>query len=1003
MYETVAQYTTEYAQILAKSLMANLSRRDFLRIAGLTGSAALAGCSEPTRRLIPYVIPPEDIIPGEATWYATTCRECPAGCGMLAKNRDGHVIKVEGNPHHPVNQGRLCPRGQASVQGLYNPARFRGPLQRNSLGSLDPVSWDQAENILVEKISQLSQQGRKGRLVFLSELITGTLKDLVKRWISRMGNGELILYEPFSYEALRKANQIVFGIDGLPTYRIDRADFLVAFGAPFLETWLSNVEYASQFAEFHAPKENRKSLFFHVGPRFSMTAAKADEWIAVPPGTEYLIALAMLKIIDEENLAPHAQRDPLRSMTDPFSLKEILKRTGVRMETLHLLARTFARARNPLALSEGLSISNSNALATSVAANLLCTGSPGIRETIDFESLSSYEELVPAEKMKQLTEKMAAGDIDILLVCGANPAFSLPRSWNFDKAMQKVPLVVSLSNCLDETSNMAHLVLPTHTFLESWGDYSPKKGVTGILQPTMGNLFNTRHLGDILISTGKRVKGEEEFPWESTYHLLRESWSKKGKIHPGGGSFENFWGKVLERGGTWKAPSGQKSDFSTKLSKFSFPQIPAVADTNDFSFIPYSTVQFFDGRMANRLWIQELPDPITQTTWGGWVEIHFETAKRLNVKAGDLLRVQSPYGFLDAPALPFFTVPPDVIAIPMGQGHTSYGDYANWLPANLMNLFGPDFDKSSGGLSGPSFRVALKKLDGRFPIAHTDGSFYQHGREIAQSISLKDYNDQMKRGEKPKIRLPLSKGFQKSIDFYPPHEHDQYRWAMVVDLDRCIGCGACVVACYAENNVPVVGRKELLHQREMSWLRVQRYFDFGGKTRLHYLPMLCQHCDEAPCESVCPVFAPNHSREGINNQVYNRCIGTRDCSQACPYKVRRFNFFGWKNPDPMQWQYNPDVTVRQVGVMEKCSFCIQRVVQAKTIATSEGRLVRDGEFTTACAQTCPAGVLTFGNIKDPNSQVSRLVQNPRAYQVLYELNTKPGVIYLKKILQDVEA
>ena len=1003
MYETVAQYATEYAQILAKSLMANLSRRDFLRIAGLTGSAALAGCSEPTRRLIPYVIPPEDIIPGEATWYATTCRECPAGCGMLAKNRDGHVIKVEGNPHHPVNQGRLCPRGQASVQGLYNPARFRGPLQRNSLGSLDPVSWDQAENILVEKISQLSQQGRKGRLVFLSELITGTLKDLVKRWISRMGNGELILYEPFSYEALRKANQIVFGIDGLPTYRIDRADFLVAFGAPFLETWLSNVEYASQFAEFHAPKENRKSLFFHVGPRFSMTAAKADEWIAVPPGTEYLIALAMLKIIDEENLAPHAQRDPLRSMTDPFSLKEILKRTGVRMETLHLLARTFARARNPLALSEGLSISNSNALATSVAANLLCTGSPGIRETIDFESLSSYEELVPAEKMKQLTEKMAAGDIDILLVCGANPAFSLPRSWNFDKAMQKVPLVVSLSNCLDETSNMAHLVLPTHTFLESWGDYSPKKGVTGILQPTMGNLFNTRHLGDILISTGKRVKGEEEFPWESTYHLLRESWSKKGKIHPGGGSFENFWGKVLERGGTWKAPSGQKSDFSTKLSKFSFPQIPAVADTNDFSFIPYSTVQFFDGRMANRLWIQELPDPITQTTWGGWVEIHFETAKRLNVKAGDLLRVQSPYGFLDAPALPFFTVPPDVIAIPMGQGHTSYGDYANWLPANLMNLFGPDFDKSSGGLSGPSFRVALKKLDGRFPIAHTDGSFYQHGREIAQSISLKDYNDQMKRGEKPKIRLPLSKGFQKSIDFYPPHEHDQYRWVMVVDLDRCIGCGACVVACYAENNVPVVGRKELLHQREMSWLRVQRYFDFGGKTRLHYLPMLCQHCDEAPCESVCPVFAPNHSREGINNQVYNRCIGTRDCSQACPYKVRRFNFFGWKNPDPMQWQYNPDVTVRQVGVMEKCSFCIQRVVQAKTIATSEGRLVRDGEFTTACAQTCPAGVLTFGNIKDPNSQVSRLVQNPRAYQVLYELNTKPGVIYLKKILQDVEA
>ncbi len=982
--------------------MANLSRRDFLKIAGLTGSAALAGCSEPTRRLIPYVIPPEDLIPGEATWYATTCRECPAGCGMLAKNRDGHVIKVEGNPNHPVNQGRLCPRGQASVQGLYNPARFRGPAQRNSLGSLDPVSWEHAENILVEKISQFSQQGRKGGLVFLSELITGTMKELINRWISRMGQGELILYEPFSYEALRKANQIVFGIDGLPTYRIDRADFLISFGAPFLETWLSNVEYARQFAEFHATKGNRKNLFFHVEPRFSMTAANADEWIPVPPGTDYLVALAMLKIIDEENLAPNRQRDSLRSMIEPFSIKEISKRTGVRMETLHLLARTFAKSKKPLALSEGLSISNSNALATSVATNLLCTGSPGIRETIDFESLSSYGRVVSAEKMKRLTEKMAAGEIDILLVYGANPVFSLPRSWNFDKAMQRVPLVVSFSSCVDETSNMAHLVLPTHTFLESWGDYSPRKGVTGVLQPTMGNLFDTRHLGDILLSTGKRVKGEEEFLWENTYALVRESWSNKGKTHGGGAPFEDSWEKVLERGGTWKAPSGQKSGFRSKLSKFSFPPIPPIADSNDFSFIPYSTVQFFDGRTANRLWIQELPDPITQTTWGGWVEIHFETAKRFNVKAGDLLRVQSPYGFLDAPALPFFTVPPDVIAIPMGQGHTSFGDYANWLPANPMNLFPPEVDVSSGGLSGPSFQVTLKKLGGKFAIAHTDGSFYQYGREIAQSISLKDYNDQMEKGEKPKIRLPLPEGFRKSIDFYPPHHHDQYRWAMVVDLDRCIGCGACVVACYAENNVPVVGRKELLHQREMSWLRVQRYFDVGKKTRLHYLPMLCQHCDEAPCESVCPVFAPNHSREGINNQVYNRCIGTRDCSQNCPYKVRRFNFFSWKNPDPMQWQYNPDVTVRQKGVMEKCSFCIQRVVQAKMIATSEGRAVRDGEFTTACAQTCPADVLTFGNIKDPNSQVSKLVQNPRAYQVLYELNTKPGVIYLKKILQDVE-
>jgi anaerobic selenocysteine-containing dehydrogenase/Fe-S-cluster-containing dehydrogenase component len=984
--------------------MANLSRRDFLKIAGLTGSAALAGCSEPTRRLIPYVIPPEDIIPGEATWYATTCRECPAGCGIHAKNRDGHVIKVEGNPHHPINHGRLCPRGQASVQGLYNPERFRGPLRRNASGFQDPVTWQEAETEFVRRLSEISRRRGKGRVVFLSELITGTEADLARRWVASL-DGEVILYEPYSYEALREANQIVFGVDAIPFYHMERADLLISFNAPFLEAWLSNVEYTWQFANFHAVTDGRKNLFLWIGPRFSMTAASADEWIATPPGTEYLVALGLLKVLEEEGFAPIPNRDFIRSMTEPFPLDAISQTSGVDIRTLRTIARLFVRAERPLVLSAGLTTFDPNAVATGVASNLLCTVKPGTQDLINFDSASSYSTVVSSERMKRLVEQMAAGEIDALIFHGANPVFTLPKSWNFQSALQRVPFIVSLSTYRDETSRLAHLVLPTHHFLESWADHTPRKGITGIVQPTMGNFFNTRNLGDILISTGKQIDAGR-FPWGGMYQSLKESWGKKSRSARPGSTAEAAWNEALKSGGEWGEPPSATPPAKAKAPfkpSYSFPRIEAAAGTSSsesvFSFVTYPTVQFLDGRMANRLWIQELPDPITMATWGGWVEMHHETAKQMGIKEGDLVRLQSSHGYVDGPALPFFTVPARTVAMPLGQGHTGFGGYSDGLPANPLDLFPPGIDPASGGIRGPSFRVTLSKLKGTFPVAHTDGYFYQRGRGIAQAVGLEEYREIIQKGIKPDIRMPLSEGFKKEVDFYPAHHHDQYRWAMAIDLDRCIGCGACVVACSAENNVPVVGRQEILHQREMAWLRVERYFDHGSKVRVHYIPVPCQHCDEAPCESVCPVFAPNHGIEGINNQVYNRCIGTRDCSQNCPYKVRRFNFFNWKNPEPLQWQYNPDVTVRQKGVMEKCSFCIQRVVQAKTIATSEGRAVKDGEFTTACAQTCPANAIIFGNLKDPNSRVAKLFQDPRAYQLLYDLNTKPGVVYLKKVVQ----
>ncbi|MGC9965132.1 MAG: molybdopterin dinucleotide binding domain-containing protein [Syntrophobacteraceae bacterium] len=984
--------------------MRDLCRRDFLKLFGAAGAgAALTGCSEPTRYLIPYINPPEDVVPGKGVYYATTCRECPAGCGMVAKNREGRIVKVEGNPAHPVSEGKLCMRGQASLHGLYNPDRFQGPMLRKPDGGFDPITWELGEAILSSKLTEAVRKVDSGRIVVMTDLITGSLRDLTGFWLNEMGqqNGH-VMYETWSYEPLRKANQVVFGRDGIPTYRFDELDFLISFNAGLLETWISNLEFARQYGSFHPLRAERKNTFVFVGPRLSMTANNADLWIPTRPGTEYAVGLGIIRTILDNDLAremPAERRTKLASMVNDWPVDKAATTAGCDPGLIEAVAKRFAGATRPLAIAEGLSQCLPNSTETAVAANLLCTIKHASLSAIDFNRESSYTLCARADQVKTLADRMRSGEVDVFIFRGVNPVFSLPKSWDFAGAMKAVPFVAGFSSAIDETGALAHMVLPTNYSFESWGDHSPRPGVSGFMQPVMGPVFNTKHMGDILISTGKKVKGEDSFPFKDFYEALQGYWTRIS-AEAGSESFDTFWQNMIMQGGYWPQQPPAAPALSLPVPAFSFAE-PERKPGAGPPLVIYPTIQFYDGRMANHLWLQEIPDPMTQATWGGWLEIHPRTAGKLNLKKGDLLEVKTGFGTIRIPALPIYTVPEGVVAIPVGQGHSSFGRFATGLPANPFELLAPDIDPFCGSIRRQELNPEIEKTGETFDIANTDGSFFQEGRGMAVTMALEERNRMAAAGEKPNIYYPLPEGYQESKDFYPAHNHKDYRWAMVVDLDRCIGCGACVAGCYSENNVAVVKREQILKGREMSWIRVQRYFDDNGKAA-KWLVMLCQHCDNAPCEYVCPIFAPQHSVEGLNNQIYNRCFGTRFCSQNDPYKVRRFNWFTFTRPEPLKWQLNPDVTVRQKGVMEKCSFCVHRIIEAKLDAKAKGReKVRDGDFTTACAQTCPTGALIFGSLLDPDSRVSKLINDVRAYQVLAHLNTKPAVIYLKKVTQEI--
>ena len=983
--------------------MVDLSRRHFIKILGIGSLAFAPGCSSrPEKNLHSYVQAPEDMVTGNATWYASTCRECPAGCGILAKNKEGRVIKVEGNPLHPISQGKLCIRGQAAVQGVYNPDRIRRPLLKKKDG-WQALSFQEAEDLLKQKIDEAVRKG-ENRVHLLTEAVGKSSASLFQETLQEWKSQPPLVFEPFAYEPLKTANRKVFGIDGLPSYRMEEADFLLSFGADFLETWLSPVEYARKFKEMHAIRNGRKGFFVQVGPYQSLTGANADLWIACSPDTEIFVALGLIRETlrrGEAKDLPSELSAALRDMSSPFTTEKVAELSGVDGGLYAKLVARLHQARKPLILGTGTGSSGPNSFRVNVAANVLNALLDPQMRLLDFHRRHRVETAARRSDVLNLLERLRARPEGVLLLNNVNPVFEIhPSSRAAEILTQDSLFTVSFSNFMDDTTHVAHLILPVRLPLETWDEYSGTTDIVSMVQPTMAGLTGAPHLGDLIL----RLAFGERGPAKNFQEYLSVRLSSSGQIKN-----RKDWVNLLREGGLFvKQGSGELTpprltgdELRKSLGDVALPK------TADLTFFAAPSLRFFDGRGANRPWLCEVPDPLTRVCWQSTVWVNPQTLRQRGLKEGSLVELQSRWGIVEAPLHETEGVKPGVLMMNVGQGHRLFGRYAEGVGSNPVNVLSPSVDEVSGA---PFFAVELTgvRATGRsVELARTDGSLIQHGRKIALSTDLKalaEAGPQEKSGlgmwDFP-LTLPLPEGYDKKRDVYAPHEHATYRWAMVVDLDRCIGCNACAAACYAENNLGVVGLERIREGRVMAWLLVQRYFDSRTMKQVTFLPMLCQHCDNAPCESVCPVYAPHHSKEGLNNQIYNRCIGTRFCSQNCPYKVRRFNWFDWKWPKPLNLQLNPDVTVRSKGVMEKCSFCVQRIKEAHGRAKNENREIRDGEVQPACVQTCPTKALVFGNLMDKNSRVRKLVEDRRAYQVMGYLNTKPAVFYLKKVVQEI--
>jgi molybdopterin-containing oxidoreductase family iron-sulfur binding subunit len=940
------------------------NRRDFLTLMGFGATAAsLAACRAPEQKAIPLGVASDTMVAGVANYYATTCGGCASACSLLVKQRDGRPIKVEGNDASVLFGGATCATGQATVLSLYDNERLRGPLWHGK-----PAEWPQLDEEIITGLKAAA--AKQGKVVLLSSTITSpSTREIIARWGREVPGFRHVVYDPISASALRTASAQAFGRPLIPHYMFDRARVIVGLDADFLGTWLSPVEFARQYARGRAV-ERMPSLHFQFEPGMSVTGSNADRRVAVAPSALGGVALALLARISRaagqpDVAAPASTTDPVDPAVLDAAAAELWKHRG-----------------------ESLVVTGENDVATQLVVLTINRLLGNIGKTLDVARPSQQAQGDDAA-MAELVAQMQRGEIHTLILHGVNPAFDYIDGAGFLKALAKVTLAISTADRSDETSSAVHAVCPDHHFLESWGDAEPVVGHLSLQQPTIAPLFNSRSLAESLL---RWIDDKTDH-----YTFVRDYW--RTQVMPRQSAlteFDAFWDHTLERGvldlgdaaaapagdtatgGDWQAAAAAIRDDSQH-----------AAGGDRYELAVFESVGLRDGRHANNPWLLEMPDPISKVTWGNVAMIAPRLADKLDLRTGDVISLTSAAGAIE---LPVFLQPGQhgrTISVALGFGRQQVGKAGNNVGVNAF----PQTSVVRGARRLWAGGVTVAKTGRSEKIASTQTHFDMEGRPIV----LETTRAELGRPEDKEV-LP---------NLWNERAQGDKSWGMTIDLDSCTGCSACVVACQAENNVAVIGKDQVQRQRIMHWIRIDRYYHGSedNPQSLHQ-PMMCQHCGHAPCETVCPVLATTTSSEGLNQQVYNRCIGTRYCANNCPYKVRRFNWYNYTgNPrfdfnmaNPVgRLVLNPDVTVRSRGVMEKCSLCVQRIHVAKNAAVKRGSPIKDGEIKTACQQVCPTDAITFGDLNDPHSQVAQRMRGERTYKVLDELGTRPNVAYLKKV------
>ncbi len=949
----------------ASVMESGVDRRGFLKVMG--ASLALAGLSsscarQPTEHIIPYVKAPKEMVPGIPMYFATAMPVSGYAIGLLAESHEGRPTKVEGNPHHPgsTSNGGTDIFSQASVLTLYDPDRSSTPLKLGRITTWDTFAT--AMDVLINgekdsagvKIGEgLRDHGGAGLRILTETVTSPTLGAGIQGLLEVMPGARWHQYEPVNRDAVREGAKEAFGEYVETRYDFTKADVVLSLDADFLGSGPGCVRYANDFAKRRAIEgaDAHMNRMYAVESSPSLTGAMADHAIHVQPSQVEVVGRAIARALGADAPGPEVE--------------------GEHRAWVAAVAADLKKHQGNCLVIAG----DGQPAGVHVLAHVMNDVLGNVGNGVVYTEPVEVEPTNQLESLRELVRDMEAGKVNTLVIIDANPVYNAPGDIDFLAAMQNVSHRIHLGLYLDETGEQCHWHVPEAHYLEAWGDTRAYDGTVSIIQPLIMPLYNGKTAQEMIaVVSGKTG---------NAFDLVRKHWQRIYRE----ADFDQYWHTALSNGYMEGTAYPAKA---VALQQNAIREFAETTGKGDFEVVFRPDPTIGDGRWANNGWLQELPKPLTKLTWDNAVMVSFNTAKAQGFTNFDVVEVK--LGDRTAKGQVWVQPghPDNTVTLHLGYGRTRAGKVGDGAGFNAYTVRTADAMSFASG-------VQLRRISSGAQFARTElhNTLTQEGRPLARVGTLHEYE------EHPEFAQHMSHAPAADTTLFPKMEYDGYAWAMNIDLNVCTGCNACTIACQAENNIPVVGREQVIAQREMHWIRVDRYYkgDPAGEPEVVHQPVPCQQCENAPCEVVCPVAATVHSKEGLNDMVYNRCVGTRYCSNNCPYKVRRFNFLMYSDiTTPVrQMGYNPDVTVRWRGVMEKCTYCVQRINLARIAAKKGRRKVRDGEIVTACQAVCPAGAIVFGDISDPESRVSKLKQGPRNYALLDDVNTRPRTTYLAKL------